>query len=411
MLNYIKFLLRSLRGAPVGILAVGFTTLLVAVSSTATYAIAPFFLKDTLGISLVTIGFIDSATEALSQFIRLLSGVVSDKLKRCKPMFLLGTVFSFLAKPLMIIAYEPVVVALSKICDRLGNGFSGTPRDSYVALHSTPDTKGANLGLIMTFKTVGCVVGPFIIMACMGIFKGINLRLLLCFTAIPALLSVFICHKYMEEKGNSSIADLKHNSFKFNEIRGLSSKFWCFLGIMFCFMLARSPECYLILNLRDSGVPDWFCAGTVGFFNLVSVMISYPAGQLSDKYGRINILLVSFATLCISAICFTTRQPLFGVIGVFFWGIQRVSSQIISVSYVSDLVSKNIIGTAVGLLNICMGLGTICAGYIVGSLSERYTIATAYLSSVGFAVTATLLLLLLKKNLGRKEQTESLSTV
>lgn len=388
----------TLKGTSSGILAVGITTLLVAISSTATYAITPFFLKDTLGISFVTIGLIESCTEALSQISRLLSGVISDKLRRCKPMFLLGTVFSFLAKPLMIFATGSGLVLVSKIFDRLGNGFSATPRDSYIALHSTSDTKGANIGLTMTFKTIGCVAGPFLVMICMAIFSKINWRILLLFTAIPALVSIFICQKHMQEKEHKSFTSTQ-SSFKLEELKSLTSSFWAFLVIMFVFMLARAPECFLVLNLRDSGLPEWFCAGAIGFFNLVSVLISYPAGQLSDKYGRANILILSFATLAAAAFCFTTHTAVLGVAGVVFWGIQRASSQIVSVSYVADLVNKNIIGTAIGLLNLVSGIAGIIAGYMVGEISKSYSISTAYYSSLGFALLSVLFLFWFNQNL------------
>lgn len=366
-----------MKNAPAGILAVGITTLLVAISSTATFAITPFFMKDTLGVGLVAIGMIDSATEFLSQVSRLVSGIVSDKINRCKPMFWLGTFFSFIAKPLIIMAQGANLVLASKVFDRLGNGLSATPRDSYIALHSTPGTKGAFIGLTMTFKTIGCVLGPFIVMLFMGILKLSNFRLLLCFTAIPALLGVIICHIYMKES-HAAVTVSHKNSFKVSYLFELPKKFWLFLCIMFLFMLARAPESYLILNLRDAGLPEWFCAGAIGFFNLVSVFISYPAGSLSDKYGRPQILLVSFVSLLLAVLTFILCTPFFCVLGIIFWGIQRASSQIISVSCIADIVDKKVIGSAIGLLNIVTGVASIISSYITGELGKIYGIAQAY---------------------------------
>jgi len=395
MLRYLRSFYYLLKTTSPGILAVGFTTLLVAISSTAVFAITPFFLRDTLGISLITIGLIEAGTESLSQIIRLLSGVISDKLKRHKPMFLLGTVLSFLAKPLMICANGSGLVLISKIFDRLGNGFSATPRDAYVALHSTPKTKGSNIGLTMTFKTIGCVVGPFLVAICVALFTNISWRLVMCFTAIPALTAIFICKKYMAEKKHSDIFMKKHE-FKIKYVCNLSKRFWIFLSIMFCFMLARTPECYLSLNLRDSGLPEWFCAGAIGFFNLVSVLISYPVGRLFDKYNKINVLMIPFISLVIAVFCFTTQSIFGGVCGVIMWGIQRASAQIVSVSYVSILVDKNVIGTAIGLLNIISGVACLIAVWIMGSLANQHSIAFAYLSSFGFSLIALLLLSIFK---------------
>lgn len=397
MNSFLKSMFKNFKNAPSGVIAVGITTLLVAISSTATFAITPFFLKDTLGISLVAIGLIDSATEFLSQISRLLSGIISDKLKRCKPMFLLGTIFSFMAKPLMIIANGANLVLLSRIFDRFGNGLSATPRDSYIAIHSTPETKGAFIGLTMTFKTIGCVCGPFIIMLFLGILHCSNFRLLLCFTAIPALIAVIICQLYMKEhKAVNSVSE--KNTFKISDLKNLPQKFWLFIGIMFLFMLARAPESYLILNLRDSGLPEWFCAGAIGFFNLVSVFISYPAGSLSDKYGRTKILFISFLTLLFAVFCFTIKMPICGILGVIFWGIQRSSSQIISVSCIADIVDKKMIGSAIGLLNIVMGVASVITGYITGELGKIFSISEAYyFPLISIAVASIFLVVFMKK--------------
>ena len=390
---------KRLNEVPRGILAVGVTTLLVAISTTAAFSITPFFLKDTLGIGIVTIGFVESLTESLSQIARLISGIVSDKLKRCKPMFFLGTVFSAIAKPLLIISNGVFLVSVSKICDRLGNGLSAVPRDSYVALHSTPKTKGAYIGLTMTFKTIGCVCGPFIVMAFIYVFKEVNFRYLLCLTAIPALVSIFVCQRYMVDNGYG--AQVSKSNFKLSDLAHLSAKFWIFIAIMFIFMLGRAPESYLLLNLRDSNLPEWFCAGAIGFFNLVSVFISYPAGQLADKYGCTRILLWSFVALVAATLCFASHSCIGGVLGVAFWGIQRASSQIISVSCIAGLVDKRLIGSAIGLMNIFIGLSNILAGYISGKIAECYQISYSYFVSFAFAALASLLLICFIKKFDR----------
>ncbi len=375
-----------------GILAIGFSTLLVAISSTAAFSITPFFLHEVLKINLITIGLIEAITESLSQFSRLISGMVCDKMKKCRPMYLLGVFFSFIAKPVLLIANGTALVITSKIFDRLGNGVTATPRDSYVALHSPKNDKGANIGLVMTFKTIGCVVGPFFVMAAMFFYQGaVNLRWLLFLTTLPAFFAVFIALRYIPKNEDGSIKK-NDKQFSISDLNELTGKFWCFLAVMFVFMLARTPECYLLLNLKQSGLPQWFCSGAIGFFNLVSVFISYPSGVLSDKYGRVNVLLISFLTLVASTASFATGNAFLGVIGVLFWGVQRASSQIVSVACISDLVGKHVLGSAIGLLNIVSGVAGIIASWLAGIVSERYGIACSYVISACFAATSSIFL-------------------
>lgn len=387
-LNRFFTMLRSAKG---GVLAVGISTLLVAISSTAAFSITPFFLHEVLGINVKMIGMIEAVTESLSQFSRLFSGFICDKMRRCKPMYVIGTFFSFLAKPLLFFASGAGLVVASKISDRLGNGLSATPRDQYVALNSKEDDKGANIGLTMTFKTIGCVMGPFIVMGATWFYgdSSEHIKSLLFFTTLPAFLAVYVAAIHIKEK-TTYITSKSRFSIKF--FLNLNSRFWFILGIMFFFMLARAPECYLLLNLKNSGVPQWFCSGAIGFFNLVSVFISYPAGLLSDKLGREKMLLVSFSTLCISTFCFFTGIAFLGVVGVLFWGIQRASSQIISVACISDMVDKKILGSAIGLLNLVSGIAVMIASYISGVISEHYSICMAYGVSTVFGIVSCVLL-------------------
>lgn len=389
--------LKKIKMVPKGILAVGFSTLLVAISTTAAFSITPFFLHDVLGIKLKTIGLIEAGTESLSQFSRLLAGVICDKMRRCKPMYVIGTFFSFLAKPLLLLANGSGLVIASKISDRLGNGLSATPRDQYVALNSKSSEKGANIGLIMTFKTLGCVLGPFAVM-CGTLFYGSgsdHIRTILFCTTIPAFLSLYIAIRYMQD----SLLSVKSKNRQFNlkMLKCLTIKFWLFLGIMFFFMLARAPECYLLLNLKHSGLPQWFCSGAIGFFNLVSVFISYPAGFLSDKFGREKTLLVSFIALCISTMCFYTNLAVLGVVGVIFWGIQRSSSQIISVACIADIVDRKILGSAIGLFNLINGISCIITSYFSGIISENYGIHVSYGINTLMGILACILLYLFIK--------------
>lgn len=342
---------------PSNIIAVGISTMLVAISTSALYSISPFYLKEVLKINLVNIGLVEQVSEALSQFCRLFSGIIGDYLKKNKPMFLLGTIFSALARPFFILANGIWMVAASKAFDRIGNGISATPRDAYVAQHSPANKKGAYLGVIMTFKTFGCM-SPFVVAYILKKYSNFDYRTLLILIAIPSFLAIFVCLFYMKEKKEDASKEASQssnkekeprNSFKISDVRFLPNIYWLFLGVMTFFMLARTPESYMLLNLEETGLPKWFCTATIGFFNLVSLLVSYPSGWLSDKIGRNTVLIISFITLTVSLFCFSMNTCLFGVLGVVFWGIQRSTSQILSVACIADIVPKNILGTAIGL--------------------------------------------------------------
>lgn len=375
------------------IMAVGLTTLCVAISTAALFSVSPFFLNDVLHISLKGIGAIETGTEALSQLFRLISGVISDVLQRNKPMFFLGTLCSAIARPFFVFAQGAGFVVISKIFDRLGNGISATPRDAFVASHSPADKRGANLGLVMTFKTAGCVLGPWLVAGILAWRADFDTRILLWIISIPSFIAVVLCLFGMHEKKVEPAEKGKREegrSFSFRAVARLPRTYWLFLMVMSLFYLARAPESFMLLSLRDSGLPKWFCTGTIGFFNLVSVLISFPSGWLSDKIGRSRVLIISFATLLLALTCFALGSPVCGVLGVALWGVQRASSQILSVACISDLVPKNVLGTAIGMLNLLTAFASIASGYGCGYLADRYSFHESFFASATVSCIALL---------------------
>jgi MFS family permease len=409
------------------ILAVGVTTFLVAISTAALYSISPFFLKS-IGVSAAVIGGIQSSAEAIAQACKLLSGVISDYLKRNKPMFLLGTVLSAVAQPMFIFADKLWVAVASKVLDRLGNGLSGTPRDVYTAQHANKNDKGAAIGLIMTFKTLGCVLGPWIVMAASNYYSAdVPYREMIAFLSFPCLLAVFVCWFGMKEEAPNKHDDTNARKtrgagkatatkkatgagkatatkkatllacsaksgraqdelasteskhfFDIKVISSLPKNFWLFIFIMGIFTFARAPEAYMLLGLNETGLPVWFCTGVIGFFNLASAIVSVPAGKLSDKIGRSTVLILSFSALFMSLLCFSVPSGILGILGVVFWGIQRSTSQILSVACIADIVPPHILGTAIGLLNLLASLVGIANALAYGLLQEKYNFYVVY---------------------------------
>ncbi|GHS93971.1 hypothetical protein AGMMS49949_07530 [Alphaproteobacteria bacterium] len=79
-------------------------------------------------------------------------------------------------------------------------------------------------------------------------------------------------------------------------------------------------------------------------------------GRLSDKWDRSKVLIISFVTLALSLFFLARNSYTLGVFGVLFGSVQRLTSQILSVACIADIVPKKILGTAIGLLNLLFGL-------------------------------------------------------
>jgi nitrate/nitrite transporter NarK len=82
----------------------GLVSLLTDISSEMIFTLVPLFLSNILGAATTVIGFIGGLSDSADAFIRIISGWLSDKFGRRKPLTVLGYGISTLAKPVMYIA-------------------------------------------------------------------------------------------------------------------------------------------------------------------------------------------------------------------------------------------------------------------------------------------------------------------
>src|SRR5947209_9275483 len=77
-------------------------------------------------------------------------------------------------------------------------------------------------------------------------------------------------------------------------LREFPAAYWKYLLVTALFGLGNSSNAFLILRTQDIGISLETTILVYAVFNLAAALISFPAGSLSDRLGRKNILLASF---------------------------------------------------------------------------------------------------------------------
>jgi MFS family permease len=377
-LKYFK--MPDLTWIPPGVLAVSIANMLIAISTTMTFSISPFFITSVLGLSMFSMGAMEGFTEGLSQISKLFSGITSDVSKKKKPTLLFGILLATISKPFFILAGGAGSVIASKVLERVSNGVIATPRDAYIADVASKETRGASYGLMMTGKTVGCIVGPLFISALMFVTE--DYRTLLWFGFIPCILALFIIFFSMKETSSSlevskkaplqaSSQPSKEPRLTFKDVMSLPASYWSLILISSLFMIARFSDGILALRLKELGAPNALCVATIAIFNAVSALCCLPVGRLSDRMDRSLLLFFSFITLVLCNLCFIFATDMWlGLVGVLFWGAQRGTSQILFSAIIADESPRKIIGTAIGLFYIITGIISFAAGLIAGWIAN-----------------------------------------
>ena len=124
-------------------------------------------------------------------------------------------------------------------------------------------------------------------------------------------------------------------------LRRFPAPSWKYLTATALFGVGNSSNSFLILQTRDVGVS---LAGTIEIyaaFNLVAALASYPAGFLSDRFGRRNILAVSLIIFLLTYMGFgLTRRVVLIACCFVLYGLYQGISRSVGKALAADLVPQ-----------------------------------------------------------------------
>jgi hypothetical protein len=315
--------------------------LLLGIATTIGMTILPILVTESLGFSLLVLGLIEGSTEFISNLLRLTNGILFDKLKNNKRIFIYPTALALVAKAILFIP-SCWAILLAKIAERMSNGAFASPRDAYVAENST--NKGLALALISVSKTLGCVIGPLIVSMAAFFFGAIDKNIswfisICCVVCLIATIMAGFIH-------SKSITPTK---FSFTEITTISKQIFFILCLGMLFFMGRFNDGILMLYLKQQDFPAWFYLATIAVFNFIMLLISPFIGCQMDKNKHSSMLYVTIGALLLFNLCFYQIKLCpwpFAICGLIFWGIQRAGAQIVFSALVFKSIPNTMYGTA-----------------------------------------------------------------
>lgn len=366
----------------------GCVSLLMDLSSEIVHALLPLFLTTTLGASVAVVGLIDGFAESTSSAAKVVSGYVSDRLGRRKPLILLGYGLAALSKPLFPVADRALLVFVARFVDRIGKGLRGAPRDALIADVTPVAIRGRAYGLRQALDTTGAFAGPLAAIGLMFLFAD-DMRAVFWVAAVPAALAAVLVVVGVEDPA-APRADARTGArMQIRDLRGLNRAFWHVVALGAAFALARFSEAFLILKAGRAGLPLTLAPLVLIAMNLVYAFGAYPAGAVADRYGGRGLLLSGLAALIGAdlALAFATGLP--GVfLGIALWGVHMALTQGVLTKLVAEQAPESLRGSAFGLFNLVTGAALLCASVLAGVLWEVSGPRATFLAGAAFAVAA-----------------------
>ncbi|MBI1217436.1 MAG: MFS transporter [Rhodobacteraceae bacterium] len=369
---------------PRAVLALGFVSLLMDVSSEMTYALLPVYLVTVMGAPMAAVGVIEGVAQATAAIVKVFSGALSDWLGRRKALAVLGYGLAALTKPVFPLAPTLGWVVAARFLDRVGKGLRGAPRDAMIADLAPPEARGAAFGLRQSLDLAGAFLGPLGAMAGVWLFAG-NLRAVFWVAVLPAFAAVALLIVAVPEPARSARAAARF-PLRRAELGRLSRAYWLVTGVAGLLTLAEFSDAFLILKARDVGLPLALVPLTLVGVNLVSSLAAWPAGVLSDRAGRIGVLAAAFPLLIAADLVLGLGTGLAALsLGVALWGLHVGLSQGLLATLVADIAPAGLRGTAYGVFNLITGVALLIASTLAGALWQTAGAGATFLAGAALA--------------------------
>ncbi len=380
------------KGLPRNVWALSWVSLFNDTATEMSYWLLPQFLVSVLGAGPAAFGLIEGAAETVASFGRLLSGVLSDRWRRRKPLLASGYTVANVVKPLLGVAQSWGQVFWIRFVDRAAKGFRAAPRDALLADSVAPGRHGAAFGLRQAMDSAGAIAGPLAALLLLPVFDG-RVRWIFALAGLPGLVSILLAWGAVREIRPASVAAGSPQG-----AAGEAAVAWPRLRILLLavglFALGNSSDLFLILRAENLGVRAGFAPLLGMIFNFVYTALSWPAGKLSDRLPKRHLVALGYLIYAAVYAAFAlARGPhaawfLFAIYGVYYALTEGVLK-----AWVADLVPSAARGRVFGVLNWVVGVMAFPASVLAGWLWQHYAPPAPFFFSAGLALAAAILLL------------------
>jgi MFS family permease len=384
------------------VIGMGLTSFLSDACHEMATAVLPGFLA-VIGAPPSVLGTIEGTADAVSSFVKLWGGWISDRIGHRKALVTTGYVLTALGTGLFAFAATWVLVLVGRVVGWFGRGFRGPIRDVMLTDSIDPAVRGRAFGFHRFGDTLGGILGPVIGVLLLELWQpwagadpSAPFRNIFLITLIPGVLSAVVFALMIVEKRQGG----NHQVTFWGTVRSLPKGFMRFLVGVGTFGIGDFAPTLMILaatQLLSAEYGITRAAQIAGLMyvvrNITYALASFPIGALSDAVGRTILLVLGYflaaATVAGFALAFLFgwANPvylfcLFGLAGVFI-----AAEDTLEAAITADFISTETRGIGMGVLGTVNGIGDFAASVVVGLLWTAVSPVAAF----GFAALAMLI--------------------
>lgn len=345
----------------------------------------PSFIVTELGASKALLGGIEGSAELVSYAFRLVSGSLSDKLRRRKIFILLGYGLSTISKPFFSVSFNWIDVLIVRIIDRIGKGVRTAPRDALISDSVTESTSGKAFGIHRTLDQTGAIAGPI---AAYALLQFFDVRDIFILSIIPGIIAIIILVFFVKEIIGKGTTEGMQKNFLY--LVKQNRPFTILLLLTGIFGLGAYNYSFILLNSSDLGVIDSSIPLVYATINITHTAVSIPSGIIADRIGKEKVLILGYGILLISSflMLILSGNFLYAFVIALIYGIYVGITETVQRAVLPKYVDSNLRGTAYGLYSLVIGLGFFIGNILFGYLWDAYSLDVSITFSSIFVASA-----------------------
>jgi MFS family permease len=373
------------------VLILGMVSLFTDIASEMLYPVTPIFLTTVLGSSMALVGVIEGVAEVTAGLLKGYFGNLSDRIGKRSIFVVLGYGISAIVKPLPGIFQNIPTVLISRITDRVGKGIRTAPRDALLASYSDGNS-GAVFGFHRGMDTLGAAIGPVAALILLNFYPN-NFQLIFLVAFIPSVIAVSFTLLVKDKQKSVNIkSKIKYLWFW----KSAPKEYKTVLVLITIFSLLNSSDVFLILKSQNISKSNSLAIFGYVFYNIIYAASSYPLGGLSDKLGKQKVF--SFGLIIFSAVYFGFAfVDNIDFIWVFFalYGIYAASTEGVSKAWISDLITNEQRGSAIGLLTMFSSFSVLIGSFLTGVLWDKFGSSVPFIISASSSLIVSIIIITL----------------
>ena len=379
-------------GLPRTVIVLGLVSLLNDTASEMIAPLLPLFLTATLGAGPAVVGLVEGLAEATASLLKLVSGRLADRGWNHKRLVLGGYAVSNLARPLIGTALGWTWVLALRFLDRVGKGIRTSPRDALIAASTLQGGRGKAFGFHRTLDNAGAMLGP---LAAFGLLsQGFTMQQVFLWSLLPGLMVLTLLIWGLDDTPRND-----------NQIAAASGLRWSMLdgrirGLIMAaagLALASAPEAFLVLWANDRGLAIAWVPLIWAAASAVKAAASTPAGILSDRFGRLPVLLAGWSLrilllLLLAGTVNGSNEIVTWLVFLAYAGA-LAATEGAERALIGDFASAKQRGTAFGLYHMATGLAALPGALMFGLVWQLTGAGAAFLIAALIACISVLGLL------------------